>query len=105
MNRKPVVQASAAILLFVLLAWMPTSIWAVTLKKMDAGSLPGGMVELRLMFDGPAPQAKGYSVDQPPRISIDLPYTRSSLAKYNEIGFDNAQSVTVLEAGDRTRWW
>ena len=55
------------------------------------------------MFDGPAPQAKGYSVDQPPRISIDLPYTRSTLAKYNEIGFDNAQSVTVLEAGDRTR--
>ncbi|MET4695802.1 type IV pilus secretin PilQ [Endozoicomonas lisbonensis] len=103
MNTKPVVQTSAAILLFVLLAWMPTSVWAVTLKKMDAGSLPGGMVELRLMFDGPAPQAKGYSVDQPPRISIDLPYTRSSLAKYNEIGFDNAQSVTVLEAGDRTR--
>ncbi|MCW7556315.1 type IV pilus secretin PilQ family protein [Endozoicomonas gorgoniicola] len=103
MNTKPVVQTSAAILLFVLLAWMPTSIWAVTLKKMDAGSLPGGMVELKLMFDGPAPQAKGYSVDQPPRISIDLPYTRSSLAKYNEIGFDNAQSVTVLESGDRTR--
>ena len=103
MNKKPVVQTSAAILLFVLLAWMPTSVWAVTLKKMDAGSLPGGMVELRLMFDGPAPQAKGYSVDQPPRISIDLPFTRSSLAKYNEIGFDNARSVTVLEAGDRTR--
>lgn len=103
MNKKPVVQTSAAILLFVLLAWMPTSVWAVTLKKMDAGSLPGGMVELRLMFDGPAPQAKGYSVDQPPRISIDLPFTRSSLAKYNEIGFDNAKSVTVLEAGDRTR--
>ena len=103
MNTKPVVQTAAAILLFVLLAWMPTSVWAVTLKKMDAGSLPGGMVELRLMFDGPAPQAKGYSVDQPPRISIDLPYTRSSLAKYNEIGFDNAQSVTVLESGDRTR--
>ena len=103
MNTKPVVQTSAAILLFVLLAWMPTSVWAVTLKKMDASSLPGGMVELKLMFDGPAPQAKGYSVDQPPRISIDLPYTRSTLAKYNEIGFDNAGSVTVLEAGDRTR--
>ncbi|AMO57874.1 fimbrial protein [Endozoicomonas montiporae] len=103
MNRKPVVQTSAALLLFVLLAWMPTLAWAVTLKRMDAGSLSGGMVELKLMFDGPAPQAKGYSVDQPPRISIDLPFTRSSLAKYNEIGFDNAKSVTVLQAGDRTR--
>lgn len=104
MNNKPVTQVRAvSFLLYALLVWMPASVWAVTLKKMDAGSLPGDMVELRLMFDGPAPQAKGYSVEQPPRISIDLPFTRSELAKYNEIGFDNAKSVTVLEAGDRTR--
>ena len=104
MNNKPVSQVRAvSFLLYALLVWMPASVWAVTLKKMDAGSLPGDMVELRLMFDGPAPQAKGYSVEQPPRISIDLPFTRSELSKYNEIGFDNAKSVTVLEAGDRTR--
>ncbi|OED43235.1 fimbrial protein [Endozoicomonas sp. (ex Bugula neritina AB1)] len=104
MNNKPVVQTSVvAFLLLAMLVWLPASAWAVTLKKMDADSLPGGMVELRLMFDGPAPEAKGYSVDQPPRISIDLPFTRSALSKYNEIGFDNAKSVTVLEAGDRTR--
>lgn len=72
-------------------------------QKMDAGTLPGDIVELRLMFDGPAPEARGYSIEQPPRISLDLPFTRSDLPKYNEVGFQNAQSVTVLEAGGRTR--
>ena len=104
MNNKPVSQVRAVrFLLYALLVWMPASVWAVTLKKMDASSLPGDIVELRLMFDGPAPEARGYSVEQPPRISIDLPFTRSELAKYNEIGFDSAKNVTVLEAGDRTR--
>ena len=103
MNTKPAVQTSTAMVLFVLLAWLPMNVSAVTLQKMDVGSLPGGIVELRLMFDGPAPQASGYSVDQPPRISIDLPFTRSALAKYNELGFENASTVTLLESGERTR--
>ncbi|WP_062267221.1 type IV pilus secretin PilQ [Endozoicomonas arenosclerae] len=104
MNNKPVLKASAVrMLLYTVLAWLPLSVWGVTLKKMDAGTLPGDIVELRLMFDGPAPEAKGYTIEQPPRISLDLPYTRSDLPKYNEVGFQNTESVTVLEAGDRTR--
>ncbi len=104
MNNKPVLKASAVrILLYTLLAWLPLSAWGVTLKKLDAGTLPGDIVELRLMFDGPAPQARGYTIEQPPRISLDLPFTRSALPKYNEIGFENTKSVTVLEAGERTR--
>ena len=104
MNNKPVLKASAVrMLLYTLLAWLPLSAWGVTLKKLDAGTLPGDIVELRLMFDGPAPQARGYTIEQPPRISLDLPFTRSSLPKYNEVGFENTESVTVLEAGERTR--
>ena len=104
MNIRPVLQTKAVrSFLFALFAILPLTTWGGTLKKMDAAALPGDMVELRLMFDGPAPTAKGYSIEQPPRISLDLPYTRSDLPKYNEIGFDNARSVTVLEAGDRTR--
>ncbi|WP_252176559.1 type IV pilus secretin PilQ family protein [Endozoicomonas sp. 4G] len=104
MKNKPVLKASTVrVLLYTVLAWLPLSVWGVTLKKMDAGTLPGDIVELRLMFDGPAPEARGYSIEQPPRISLDLPFTRSDLPKYNEVGFQNAQSVTVLEAGGRTR--
>ena len=104
MDTRPVLQASAVrLMMFVAFALLPFSAFGGTLKKMDASALPGDMVELRLMFDGPAPTAKGYSIEQPPRISIDLPYTRSELPKYNDVGFENAKSVTVLEAGDRTR--
>ena len=104
MDTRPVLQASAVrFMLFIAFALLPFSAFGGTLKKMDASALPGDMVELRLMFDGPAPTAKGYSIELPPRVSIDLPYTRSELPKYNDLGFENAKSVTVLEAGDRTR--
>ncbi|WP_257285751.1 type IV pilus secretin PilQ [Endozoicomonas sp. SESOKO1] len=104
MNNSPLLQARAVRgLLYTLLAMLPISVWGVTLKNMDAAALPGEMVELRLTFDGEAPVAHGYSIEKPPRISIDLPFTRSELPKYNEIGFNNAKSMTVLEAGDRTR--
>ena len=104
MNNKPVLHANAVrMLLYTVFAVLSFPVLGGTLKKMDAASLPGDVIELRLLFDGPAPAAKGYSIEQPPRISIDLPFTRSELPKYNELGFNNAQSVTVLEAGDRTR--
>ena len=104
MNISPLLQAKAVRgLLYTLLAMLPISAWGVTLKNMDVSALPGDMVELRLTFDGAAPVAHGYSIEKPPRISIDLPFTRSELPKYNEVGFNNAKSVTVLEAGDRTR--
>ncbi|WP_257263499.1 type IV pilus secretin PilQ [Endozoicomonas sp. ONNA2] len=104
MNISPLLQARAVRgFLYTLLAMLPISAWGVTLKNMDAAALPGEMVEIRLTFDGSAPVAHGYSIEKPPRISIDLPFTRSELPKYNEIGFNNAKSVTVLEAGDRTR--
>ena len=90
-------------LLCTLLAVLPVSAWAVTLQTMKATALADDMLELRLTFDGTAPEAKGYSIEQPPRISLDLPYTRSELPKYNEVGLNNVKNVTVLEVGERTR--
>ncbi|MDB2384364.1 type IV pilus secretin PilQ family protein [Endozoicomonas sp.] len=94
---------SGIFILFSLLVFLPFSVWAVVLKDMSAVTRPDGLVELKLSFDGPAPVAKGYSIEQPPRVSIDLPDTINALQKYNELGFDAAQSVTVLQAGNRTR--
>ncbi|WP_426414940.1 type IV pilus secretin PilQ [Aestuariirhabdus sp. LZHN29] len=77
---------------------------AASIKSLDAASLPGEKVELSLEFDGEVPTPKGYTIEQPARISIDLPGATSELpSKYNEIGFGNARSVTVIEAKDRTR--
>ena len=90
-------------LVYSMFAALPISAWGVTLQDLDVAAMPDDMVELKLTFDGVAPKANGYSIEQPPRISLDLPYTKSGLPKYNDIGFDTAKSVTVLEAGDRTR--
>ncbi|WP_067518814.1 type IV pilus secretin PilQ [Endozoicomonas ascidiicola] len=104
MNMSPLQPASAFRgLFYALLVSLPISGWSVTLKNMDVNALPDEMVELKLTFDGVAPVAHGYSIEKPPRISLDLPFTRSALPKYNEVGFSSAKSVTVLETGDRTR--
>ena len=58
---------------------------------------------MKLMFDSVPPEVKGYTIDQPARISLDLPETKSEVPKYNEVGFANTRSITVIEAKDRTR--
>ncbi|WP_330926022.1 type IV pilus secretin PilQ family protein [Candidatus Sororendozoicomonas aggregata] len=93
----------AFLLFLVLLFCQPFQVFAGKLIDMNAVTAPDGSVQLRLTFDGPAPAAKGYNIEQPPRLSIDLPGTGNTLPKYNELGFDAAQSVTILETGNRTR--
>ena len=80
-----------------------TSAVAAILESIDAASLPGDKVELKLEFDGRPPQIKGYTIEQPARIAIDLIGTLSNVPKYNEIGFANARNVAVLETNERTR--
>ncbi len=104
MNNKPGQYLS--VVRFVMLGicvWQSSSALGRVLIDMEAATKPDGLVELRLAFDGPAPEPRGYNIEQPPRVSIDLPDTTSGLPKYNELGFDVARSVTVLEAGNRTR--
>ena len=80
-----------------------TATFANVLRSVDAVSLPGGRVEVKLSFNSPPPSAKGYVTEHPARIALDLPNTTSRVKKYNELGFANAQSITVVEAFDRTR--
>ena len=78
---------------------------AADLQKLDVASLPGERVELKLTFDEPVTAApKGYTIDQPARIAIDLPGVKNRLGERNrELGLGNTRSVTVVEANDRTR--
>lgn len=76
----------------------------VTLQKIDFASLSGDRMEMRLDFDGAPPEPRSYTIDQPARITLDLFDVTSGLdSKYHSLGVGNARSVTVLEAGDRTR--
>jgi len=77
---------------------------AADLKALNVASLPGDRVELKLSFDQPVTAPKGYTIEQPARIALDLPGVNNKLGVRNkELGSGNARSVTVVEAGDRTR--
>ena len=77
---------------------------AATLTDLQANTLPGDGVEVRLDFKGNAPQVKGYSIERPARIALDLLDTNSAVdVRRHNLGTGNARSVTVVEAKDRTR--
>ena len=77
---------------------------AAQLEALDVASLPGDRVELKLRFDEPVLTPKGYTIEQPARIALDLPGVKSNLGMKNrELGVGNARSLTVVETTDRTR--
>ena len=77
---------------------------AADLQNLDVASLPGERVELKLSFDEPVAVPKGYTIEQPARIALDLPGVKNKLGERSrELGLGNARSLTVVEAGDRTR--
>lgn len=77
---------------------------AADLQALNVASLPGDRIELKLTFDQPVPVPKGYTIEQPARIALDLPGVANKLGtKSRDLGNGNARSVTVVEAGNRTR--
>lgn len=77
---------------------------AANLQDLSVAALPGDRVELKLSFDEPVAEPRGYTIEQPARIALDLPGVSSKLASKNrELGLGNARSLTVVEAKDRTR--
>ncbi|MBB5322203.1 type IV pilus secretin PilQ family protein [Marinobacter oulmenensis] len=77
---------------------------AVTLEDVSFSSLPGERLEVTMQFDGTPPEPAGYTIDRPARIALDLKDTASGLNKRSiPLGTGNAQSVTIVEAKDRTR--
>ena len=90
--------------LSLLAAFISPALLAANLNALDVASLPGDRVELKLAFDEPVTTPRGYTLDQPARIALDLPGVSSKLGSKNrELGVGNARSVTVVEAQGRTR--
>jgi type IV pilus assembly protein PilQ len=66
---------------------------------------PGAGLEVRLTFnEPPSADIESYTIEEPARIVLDFPDTRSGLdQKRYPVSQANATSVMVLESGDRTR--
>lgn len=86
------------------LAGFAPSLLAANIQSLDVASLPGDKIELKLGLDEPVAAPRGYTIEQPARIALDLPGVSSKLGiKNRELGAGNARSLTVVEAKDRTR--
>lgn len=77
---------------------------AAQLQDIDVASLPGDKIEIKLSFDGQVEQPRGYTIEQPARIALDLPgVSNKSNIKNRELSAGNARSMTLVEAQGRTR--
>ena len=78
---------------------------AGTLDAISHSSLPGERVQIRVQLSEPvAGDPLSFTIDNPARIALDLPATTIALPDRTQtIGVGSAQSVTAVEAEDRTR--
>ena len=54
-------------------AWLVSaSATAATMETIEFASLPGDRTEIRMTFDGTPPTPKGYTIESPARIALDL---------------------------------
>jgi len=78
--------------------------FGVEVQGIEFATLPGDQTEIKVQFDEAPPLPKGYTIDKPARIALDLDGVTSGLkSKYHNLGTGNARGVTVMEAGKRTR--
>ncbi len=98
----PIMTRGLATLL--LLAVSGGALAASALEGLDFRQGSGGELEVDLQFTGPVPEVRGYRLDDPPRLTIDLMETDNRLDQRRyTLGIGGAQRVTALEAGSRTR--
>src|SRR5262245_12248964 len=74
------------------------------LEAIDVQPLPGQQVELRLRLSGPAPEPMAFTIDNPARISLDLPNTALALeSRRQDANVGPLTTVQAAEANGRTR--
>ena len=77
---------------------------AATLDDISFTSLPGDRVQILMKLSEPVAEPLSFTIDNPARIALDLPGTTLNLENRSQtIGVGNAESITAVEAEDRTR--
>jgi len=74
------------------------------LQSIDVQTLAGKQVQLTLHLSGPAPQPLAFTIDNPARISLDLPNTSLALASRRiDVRQGGIDTVLAAEANGRSR--
>ena len=77
---------------------------ALLLEKVDVQPQPGQQVEVRLVLNGPAPQPVTFTVDNPARLSVDLPGATLALpSRRIDVNTGGVDTIVAAEASGRTR--
>lgn len=100
--RSLIIKRAAALL--AMLAVSGAALADSTLEGLDFRQGASGGLEVDLDFAGPVPEVRGYRIDDPARLTIDLMETDNRLDRRSySLGIGGVQQVTALEAGSRTR--
>jgi type IV pilus assembly protein PilQ len=74
------------------------------LEAIDVQPLPGQQVQITMRLSGPAPQPLSFTIDNPARISFDLPGTSLALpSRRIDVHTSGVDSILAAETKDRTR--
>ncbi|KAA0012088.1 type IV pilus secretin PilQ [Billgrantia pellis] len=77
---------------------------ATTLTDLDFRQGERGELLIDLTFSDGVPEVRGYRLDDPARLTIDLVDTANALERRRiDLGIGGVEQVTALEAGSRTR--
>jgi len=75
-----------------------------SLQSIDVQPLPGQQLQLTLKMSGPAPEPLAFTIDNPARLSLDLPNTVLALpSRRIDVRASGLDTILAAEAKDRTR--
>jgi type IV pilus assembly protein PilQ len=76
----------------------------LALQSVDVQPLPGQQLQITMRLSGPAPQPMSFTIDNPARISFDLPNTALAMAsKRIDVHASGVDTIVAAETKDRTR--
>jgi type IV pilus assembly protein PilQ len=77
---------------------------ATRLEKIEVNPQPGEQIEVKLVLDGPAPQPVTFTIDNPARLSVDLPGTVLALpSRRIDVNSGGVDTIVAAEASGRSR--
>ncbi|MDX1452147.1 MAG: type IV pilus secretin PilQ [Oleiphilaceae bacterium] len=97
-------RARVAFFFTLLLFGLSGGVSASELKGVNFSALSGDATEIVLNFSEAPPVPKGYTIEKPARIALDLNDVSNALeTRYHDLGSGNAKRMTVIGDGERTR--
>jgi type IV pilus assembly protein PilQ len=105
MTQEKLVKQSAWALVLAFSSLMPSWAWAQNMIQGIQTAQQAGVEVLRIELSEPLKEIpRGFTIQTPPRIAIDLPGVGNAMGRSNlEINQGNVRSTAIAQSGDRTR--